>query len=106
MKSQKLLAIAVSLLVAGSALAQNNTPVADQRQQNQKARINEGVKSGELTKKEATKLHAEQRAIKTEERMAKADGKVTPAERAKLQRDQNRASADIYRQKHDAQKKK
>jgi hypothetical protein len=32
--------------------------------------------------------------------MAKADGKVTPAERAKLRRDQNKASRDIYRLKH------
>lgn len=106
MKSLKLVTIAVSLLVAGSVLAQKNTPVADQRQQNQKERIREGVKSGELTKQEAVKLRTEQRVIKVEERMAKADGKVTPAERAKLHRDQNRASADIYRQKHDAQKKK
>jgi len=37
--------------------------------------------------------------------MAKADGQVTAAERAKLRRDQNRASRDIYKQKHDAQKR-
>ena len=105
MKSLKLVSLAVSLLIAGSALAQTNTPVVTERQENQQARIAEGVKSGELTKREAARLHAEQRTIRAEKRMAKADGKVTPAERAKLRRDQNRASADIYRQKHDAQKK-
>ena len=105
MKSLKLLTIAVSLLVAGSAFAQSATPVVTERQENQKARIAEGVKSGELTRREATKLRAEQRGIRAEKRMAKADGVVTPAERAKLRRDQNRASRDIYRQKHDAQKK-
>ena len=36
---------------------------------------------------------------------AKSDGVVTPAERAKLQREENRTSRDIYRQKHDEQKK-
>ena len=105
MKSLKLLTIAVSLLVAGSAFAQPATPVVTERQENQKARIAEGVKSGELTRREAAKLRAEQRGIRAEKRMAKADGVVTPAERAKLRRDQNRASRDIYRQKHDAQKK-
>lgn len=106
MKSPQLITVAVSLLIAGSALAQTNTPVADQRQQNQKARIQEGVKSGELTRREAVRLRTEQRAIKAEERMAKADGKVTMVERAKLRHDQNKASADIYRQKHDAHKRK
>jgi hypothetical protein len=33
----------------------------------------------------------------------KADGKFTPAERAKINREQNRTSRAIYRQKHDAQ---
>lgn len=106
MKSLKLTTLAVSLLIAGSVLAQTATPVVTQRQENQKERISQGVKSGELTKREAAKLRAEQRAIQAEKRMAKTDGTVTPAERAKLQRDQNRASRDIYRQKHDAQKKK
>ena len=32
--------------------------------------------------------------------MAKVDGKVTPAERAKIRQDQNKASRDIYRLKH------
>jgi hypothetical protein len=105
MKSLKLIAVAVSLLIAGSALAQTNTPVVTQRQENQAARINEGVKSGELTKREAGKLRAEQRAIRAEKRMAKADGKVTAAERAQLRRDQNKASADIYRKKHNTAKK-
>jgi hypothetical protein len=105
MKSMKLMVSAVSLLVAGSVFAQTGTPVANARQENQKERIEQGVKSGELTRKEAAKLRAEQRAIRAEKRMAKADGKVTAAERAKLRRDQNRASRDIYRQKHDAQKR-
>ena len=30
----------------------------------------------------------------------KADGKVTPAERNQLRKDQNKASRDIYRKKH------
>jgi len=105
LKALKLTTIAVALLVAGSVFAQTNTPVVTERQENQKARIDQGVKSGELTKKETARLRSEQRAIRAEKRMAKADGKVTGAERAKLRHDQNKASADIYKQKHDAQKK-
>jgi len=105
MKSVKLITMAVALLVAGSVFAQTGTPVVTERQENQAARIRQGVQSGELTKREAAKLRAEQRAIRAEKQMAKADGKVTRAERAKLRHDQNRASADIRRQKHDAQKR-
>ena len=103
MKSWRLMTMAASLLIAGSVLAQTSTPVVTQRQENQKERINEGVKSGELTKGEAARLRAEQRAIRAEKRMAKADGRVTRAERARLRHYQNKASADIYKQKHDAQ---
>ena len=66
--------------------------------------INQGVASGELTKKEAVALKTEQRAIKVEKKAFKADGKVTAAERAKLRRDQNQASRHIYNKKHNAKK--
>jgi len=78
----------------------DKTPVVRERQANQKARIRQGVKSGELTKGEARKLHQEQKTIQAEKQMAKTDGKVTPEERAKLRKDQNKASRDIYRLKH------
>jgi hypothetical protein len=45
-------------------------------------------------------LEAEQRKIAREKRAAKADGVITPAERAKIRHDQNKASRDIYRKKH------
>jgi len=64
------------------------------------------VKSGELTKKEAVRLEAREANIRHDERKAKADGKVTPAERAKLNRKLNRSSRRVYEQKHDAQKQK
>jgi hypothetical protein len=92
------------LFVAVFAHAQS-TPVADKREQNQRARIREGAASGETTRAETAKLKSEQRHIRRTERRAKADGRVTPAERANLQRKQNKASRDIRRQKHDAQEK-
>jgi hypothetical protein len=88
------------------ATAQTKTPVVKERQENQHDRIKEGVKDDDLTRREAAKLRAEQAKIQGEKEAAKADGKVTPAERAKIQHDQNKASRHIAKQKHDGQKRK
>jgi hypothetical protein len=98
-----LFACSVPALAQESAPPQTGTtktPVIKERQMNQRARIRQGVKSGALTKGEARQLREEQRTIQAEKQMAKTDGKVTPAERAKIRRDQNKASKDIYRLKH------
>ena len=103
--------VAMSVLAAfvgmtGSAFAQTKTPAVTERQVNQQARIKQGVNSGELNKREAARLEAEQAKIQAEKKTAKVDGKVTPRERAKIQHDQNKASRRIAIQKHDAQKRK
>jgi hypothetical protein len=91
-----------ALLVLGSAFAsaQTTTPRVAKRQLKQQARIEQGVKSGELTAGETKRLELQQAKIRADKRKAKADGVVTPAERAKLAREQNRASRKIYRMKH------
>ncbi|MEK6699005.1 MAG: hypothetical protein AABZ10_08175 [Nitrospirota bacterium] len=90
------------VLYAGST----NDPVVRKREQRQEKRVNQGVKSGELTPREAGRLEREQARIKQDEERMKADGKLTPLERKKLQREQDRASRHIYKEKHDAQKAK
>lgn len=102
---KKVILLATFLIALISASYAQNTPVADQRQASQRARIREGNRSGDLTRKETARLRAEQRHIRRTERRAKSDGTVTRQERAKIQRKQNRASRDIRRQKHDAQTK-
>jgi polyhydroxyalkanoate synthesis regulator phasin len=91
-----------ALLVLGSAFAsaQTATPRVTKRQLKQQARIEQGVKSGELTAGEAKRLELQQGKIQADKARAKSDGVVTPAERAKLAREQNRASRKIYRLKH------
>ncbi|MEO1513638.1 MAG: hypothetical protein AAFV95_01455 [Bacteroidota bacterium] len=79
------------------------TPRVGKRQVTQQKRINQGVKSGELTKKEATRLQAQQVNIQRTKKRAKADGVVTKKERAVINRKQNRASRNINKQKNDAQ---
>jgi hypothetical protein len=90
-------------LLLGSlpALAQStNDPGIQAREQRQQERIQQGVQSGQLTPREANRLEAQQSRIKATEDRMKADGNLTTAERAKLNRMQNRASRNIYRKKH------
>ena len=86
--------------------AQTATPVVKDRQVNQQERIGQGVKSGALTPKETEHLEGREAKIQQDKKAAKADGTVTPAEKSKLHREQDRTSRAIYHQKHDAQTRK
>lgn len=110
MKSFQLIAAAVLALAGAAASAQTaasapgaNTPRIDQRQAKQERRIDQGIASGELTQREATRLERQQTAINQAEEKAKADGSVTAKERKRLTHAQNHASRNIYLQKHDRQ---
>lgn len=110
MSTIKHLAVGATLTLAAlgafaqaAAPAAAATPGVDQRQANQEKRIDKGIASGELTKRETRRLEKEQVAINKAEDKAKADGTVTKAERRHLHKMQNHASADIHKQKHDAQ---
>lgn len=93
-------------LATGSALASDaSMPRVDQRQAQQKARIQDGIASGELTRREVHGLVHGQAHIARAEHRATADGVVTRGERAHLHQMQDRASHQIGRQKHDAQKR-
>jgi hypothetical protein len=104
--SAVVLTLAGVLAVVGSSHADANRtrdPGVNQRQHNQRERIQQGVKSGELTRRETGRLAEEQRDIRQLERGYKSDGRLTEAERRDLHHEQNQASRDIYRQKHDDQ---
>jgi CRISPR/Cas system-associated endoribonuclease Cas2 len=81
-----------------------STPRVDQRQANQEARIQQGVKSGELTPKETAKLEKGQDKVQKMENKAVADGKVTPKEQAKLEKAQNKQSKKIAKKKNNQKK--
>ncbi len=85
--------------------AQTGTPGIDQRQANQSQRIANGEASGTLSKREANRMKAGQAKVAGMESAAKADGKVTKAERKAIQKEQNKQSRRIYRQKHDGNKR-
>jgi hypothetical protein len=90
----------VTVIGGGSAFAGTNDPGIQEREQNQEKRIDQGIKSGQLTPGEAGRLETQQAKIKQDEERMKADGNLTGKERAKLTREQNRASRNIYRKKH------
>lgn len=97
---------ALLLLSAGAAEAQTATPGINSRQRQERARIRQGVRSGELNRAEATRLRAREAEISQDRREARADGIVTTAERHDMRHDERRASRAIYRQKHDAQQRR
>lgn len=79
-------------------------PGVQNRKKNQQTRIDQGVNSGDLTRKEAARLEREQAKIKKDEERMKSDGTLTKKERKKLHREQDRASKHIYKEKHDRKK--
>lgn len=107
MNIRKPLIVAALVACAGGAFAQAGGPAAtprvDARQARQEQRIDQGVASGELNKRETRRLEGEQARIDRVEDRAKSDGVVTKGERAHLTHMQNKASRDIRRQKHDRQ---
>jgi hypothetical protein len=93
----------VSGFAAANIAARPKTPAIDKREHNQQERIRQGIKSGELTRREAVRLEEQEAKIRVNEKFAKADGKITPAERERLEKELNKTSQNIYEQKHDNQ---
>lgn len=104
MKSTKFVTAAVLAALSLAAFAQTtSTPRIDQRQENQQQRIDQGAKSGQLTRKEAARLEKGQARIRKMEKDAMADGKVTAKERLRIAKAQDREGRRIAREKHDKQ---
>lgn len=98
----KLISLLVASVLAAPVFAQNSATDV-QRNVNQQTRIEDGLKSGQLSTKEAGKLEREQAAVSREEQRALKDGKLSQREKSRIERMQDKASADIYAEKHDAQ---
>ena len=100
-----LLAAAMAISAPALSHAEKRDPGVNHRQHHQQQRVQQGVRSGELTRAEAHRLRHQQRYIRAEERRYKSDGVLTRDERRDLHRDLNRASRDIYNQKQDNEKR-
>jgi len=89
------------LLMGSTAAVFAQTPANTvQRDVNQDQRIEQGLQSGALNTKEAAKLEREESNLEHMQSKALKDGKLSPAEQAKLNATQNKVSSDIYAAKH------
>ncbi len=65
--------------------------------------LENGIRNGSLTYREAATLREEQHRITRMIVRAREDGRVDPYERSEIERAQVQARAHIYREKHDAE---
>jgi hypothetical protein len=104
MTAARTLIVALAALTAVGATAASADEI-DRRQYNQERRIYEGLRSGEINRRERAALEAEQARIRMMEGRARADGRVDPWEAAEIRRAQNEASRRIYHDKHDSERR-
>lgn len=73
-----------------------------QRRENQQDRIAQGIRSGQMTPGEASRQEGREQALNREIRSDRQanGGRLTASERQSINRQQNRQSRQIYREKH------
>ena len=113
--NKKLITCAITALLAAAPFAQSafatdnddHKPTIQERKRMQQARIRQGEKSGQLTRGETRHVEKQEHALNREERemRAKDGGKLTAQDRAKLNRQQNHLSKEIYKDKHNNRKR-
>lgn len=97
----RLTAIALIMTVPfASAVFAQTVGSEVQRDINQENRVEQGLKSGQLSTGEAARLERGEARIDRMESKALKDGNLSPEEAARIQRAQNQESAAINRLKH------
>jgi hypothetical protein len=103
------LALIALLTLAPAAVFAQSTPTPgqhdyniNQRKTDQQARVAQGVRSGQLTAGETSRLEHQEAGINREERGMRAqdNGHLTRSDRRTLHQQQNQESRRIYRDKH------
>ena len=106
MKIKRIAAFILGLTLAALAVS---TPMeasrVNVRQRRQDARIAAGVRTGQLTRREAARLSARQAVLAHDERIMRLDG-LSRRERRALEHRQDRLSRGIYHQRHDAKNRR
>ena len=98
--------LSVGLLAPAAVYAQSSgaprRPMGiNTREHRQVTRIKDGVEDKDLTKGELDKLHADEAAVRAEERVFRNSGDgLNKTERKDLEKDLNKTSREIYRDKH------
>jgi len=104
MKKTMTMMVAGLMAITITASAQQPAPKSEvgQRQQNQRQRINNGVKNGQITPAQAHALHQEDKSIHNEIKADRAQngGKLSPVEKKQINQQQNQVSKQIHNEKH------
>lgn len=100
MKVVTIVMAAVFMFSLQTAEAHAYKRAGDKQQYNQRKRIQDGVQTGQLTHREATALRMQQVKIRSYKQMAKADGRVTHAERKMIRHAEMHSNRNIYNKKH------
>lgn len=99
--TRTIVALAMSSALTASATAQTTAGTV-QRDVNLQNRVEQGLQSGSLSTGEAAKLEGDESRIEKMQAKDLRDGKLTPAEKARLDAAQNKVSSDIHRDKNNA----
>jgi len=98
-----ILAALAPLFLSAPLMADDRThaPCINAHQHHQHARIEHGMRSGQLTRSETKALAQSQKSLRHQERSYRSDGILTISERKDMHHDQHVASRSIYNEKHD-----
>jgi hypothetical protein len=92
-----LMAVSLVIIFANASFAGDRF---QHRQNNQKNRVYQGARKGEITKREFTHLARQQRSVNKYRNHALRDGNLSRKEGRRLNQLQDRASGSIYRDRH------
>jgi hypothetical protein len=103
-KAAWLVSALAALLSARGAAADGRIQT---RRENQQKRIASGISSGQLTPRETGRLERREARLDSEIRDMREGhgGSLTPRDRRIVDRQQNRLSRQIYRHKHDGERR-
>lgn len=93
----KNLVLAIALFSSVFAFSQQKE---DWNLRGERKRTVQGIKSGEINRKEATVIHKQAKDVKQAKRRAVADGVITPKERAIIAVQDKQLDRTIRRTKH------
>ena len=101
-----ILVVSLVTIAAEARRGEGAAPRNQNRENMQQNRIKQGIKSGELTAREALKLKKGQKKVDRMQNKALEDGNLTPEEKMRIEKAQDLQSKRIYKQKHDKQERK
>jgi hypothetical protein len=100
----KKLILAVTLVI-GVAINSASAQIIRSKVPSDRNRIHNGVRTGQLTRPEAYRLHREKRDIRRDIHRSRKDGHIDRAERTHIRHEKRKHSRHIYRAKHNGRKR-